>query len=420
MATAPLRLGYLVPQFPGQTHIFFWREIAELERRGVRVHLMSTRPPPAGLIAHSWSEAAMARTDYLGRINLLNALRALPRLPLAALRRHPEPRAFWRDVLLAAPAALRLVETARRHGLDHVHVHSCARAALVAALSRAMGGPGYSLTLHGPLSDYGPGQRYKWSNAAFATVITEKLIGEVRAALAGSLPERILCQPMGVDTDALARPAPYEPPVPGGPLRLFSCGRLNPVKGHQDLMQAVAHLRAGGRDVRLDIAGEDDAGGSGYHGVLAARIAELGLSDHVRLLGAIDAEAVRRGLLAADVFVLASHAEPLGVAYMEAMACGVPTIGTDAGGVPELITDGVHGLLAPPQDPRALAGTIARLADDPALARRLSDAGRARVVERFRAGIGAETLVAAIEGGIDARNASGTGGAGAHSGTASA
>ncbi|MEM9581455.1 MAG: colanic acid biosynthesis glycosyltransferase WcaL, partial [Pseudomonadota bacterium] len=56
--SADQRMGYFVPQFPGQTHIFFWREIAELENRGVRVHLLSTQPPPKGLIAHDWSAEA--------------------------------------------------------------------------------------------------------------------------------------------------------------------------------------------------------------------------------------------------------------------------------------------------------------------------------------------------------------------------
>lgn len=62
------KIGYLVPQFPGQTHVFFWREIAALEAMGVEPVLFSTRPPPAGLIAHDWSQAAMARTSYLGQL----------------------------------------------------------------------------------------------------------------------------------------------------------------------------------------------------------------------------------------------------------------------------------------------------------------------------------------------------------------
>lgn len=409
MARNTLRLGYLVPQFPGQTHIFFWREIAELEKRGVHVDILSTRPPPPGLVAHDWSGEAVARTTYLGRLNLLNALRALPRLPLSRLRRHAEPRAFWRDVMLAAPAARTLNAHARQHGLTHIHVHSCGRAALIAALARHMGGPPYSLTLHGPLSDYGPGQPFKWESAAFATIITDRLIAEMRRDMPAALPAAIYRQPMGVDTDRLSRPAPYVPAAPGAPLRVFSCARLNVVKGHQDLMEAVAHLRAQGRDVRLEIAGEDDAGGTGFRAVLEARIAELGLGEHARLLGAIDGDAVRDRLLGAHIFALASFHEPLGVAYMEAMSCGVPTIGTDAGGVPELIENGVSGVLVPPKDPHALAAAIARVADTPALAMALSQAGRARIVAGFHAGLGAETLIRGVAA-IGSRHRAGSGG----------
>ncbi len=392
----PIRLGYIVPQFPGQTHIFFWREILELEAMGHHVRLFSTRPPPPGLISHSWSAQAMERTEYLGRLNPVQALGALSHLPWRQLRAQPEPRAFWRDVMLTAAAARQLIASARRHSLTHIHAHSCGRAALIAALARRMGGPPYSVTLHGPLSDYGPGQRFKWSGAAFATIITDRLIAEMRGEMPLALPKAIYRQPMGVDTDWLSRPAPYVPRAADAPIRLFSCARLNVVKGHQDLLAAVRLMRDAGHDVRLDIAGEDDAGGTGFRAVLAAKIEELDLSGLVRLLGAIDADAVRDSLLAADIFVLASFHEPLGVAYMEAMSCGVPTIGTDAGGVPELIVDGRHGLLVPPKDPDALSAAIMRIATDPGLALRLSDGGRARIVDGFRAGVGAQTLVTAI------------------------
>ncbi|GGL56326.1 exopolysaccharide biosynthesis GT4 family glycosyltransferase EpsE [Wenxinia marina] len=393
-----MRLGYLVPQFPGQTHIFFWREIRELRRRGVHVDLLSTRPPPRGLIAHDWSDEAMAETTYLGRADPVAALAALSRQDLRELvaATRAEGRPFLRDVALSLPAAQRLLRHARERRLDHVHVHSCGRAGLIAALAREMGGPPFSLTLHGPLSDYGTGQPLKWRRAAFATVITDRLMDEVRRTIP-VLPPRLEVQPMGVDTDRLRRPAPYVPHDESRPLRIFSCGRLNRVKGHQDLMQAVRLLRDGGRDATLAIAGEDDAGGTGYRATLEARIAELGLGDAVTLLGAIDEGAVVRHLLEADVFVLASWHEPLGVALMEAMSCAVPTIGTDAGGVGELIVDGRDGLLVPPKSPDALATAIARVADDPALAARLSAGGRARVETAFHSGRGAETLIRLIE-----------------------
>ena len=394
--TDTAKIGYLVPQFPGQTHIFFWREIMEMEARGAQVQLFSTRPPPPGLIAHDWSAQAMARTIYLGKVRPLQALAALPALPRAEMRR--EGTDFVRDLALSASAARQLRGHCRRLGIGHVHVHSCGRAALIAALARRMGGPAYSLTLHGPLSDYGPGQRFKWRGAAFATIITAKLLGEVQAELSPDLPARLPIQAMGVDTEALRRDAPYVPCQPGETLRLFSCGRLNIVKGHQDLMQAVRLLLDRGQQVSLDIAGQDDDGGSGYRKVLQDRIAELELGGHVRLLGAVSAETVRAHLLNAHVFVLASWNEPLGVALMEAMSCEVPTIGTAAGGVAELINDGVDGVLVPPKEPAALADAIATLAADPARCIALGRAGRARIVAGFRAGIGAQTLLDAISG----------------------
>jgi glycosyltransferase involved in cell wall biosynthesis len=91
----------------------------------------------------------------------------------------------------------------------------------------------------------------------------------------------------------------------------------------------------------------------------------------------------------ADVFVLASRFEPLGVVYMEAMALGLPTIGTDAGGVGEIITDEQDGLLVPPEDDERLAEAVARLLDDPALRQRLGANARRTIVERFDSRIGA-------------------------------
>ncbi|MDU8910807.1 exopolysaccharide biosynthesis GT4 family glycosyltransferase EpsE [Aestuariicoccus sp. MJ-SS9] len=393
-----MRIGYLVPQFPGQTHIFFWREVLALRERGVDVHLLSTRPPPPGLIAHDWSDEAMSETTYLGRMDPLAALGGLTRtLPRGlALWMMQEGPVFARDAGLMLSAAQQLLGYAREHALDHIHAHSCARAGLIAALARRMGGPAYSMTLHGPLSDYGAGQRFKWRGAAFATVITKKLLAEVEEELAGHLPPRIVVRAMGVDTEVLRRDTPYRPPEKGRPVRIFSCGRLNVVKGHQDLMAAMRRLLDQGVDVRLEIAGEDDDGGSGFRAELERTLKDLRLQDHVKLLGAIDAGAVRAKLLEAHVFALASWHEPLGVAYMEAMACGVPVIGTEAGGVPELIEDGRTGKLVPPKDPGALARAIRDLAGDPDKAQRLAEAGRAHVEAHFRASLGAETLIEEI------------------------
>lgn len=399
-----MKIGYLVPQFPGQTHIFFWREIAAMEAAGAQVQLFSTRPPPASLMPHGWSERAIARTTYLATTDPRDAWATLRRLPL---------RTWWRDLTgpggptpvdlaMSLGAARRLADAARAQGIGHVHVHSCGRAALIAAMARAAWGLRYSITLHGPLQDYGTAQPLKWRHAEFASVITNRLDREVKASLAGHLPPRVFVQPMGVEPSVFRRVTPYVAWGGVGPLRLFCCARLNIVKGHVELVDAVAGLRDRGIDVRLDIAGEDDAGGTGFRRQLEEHIAAAGLTGVVRLLGAISAEAVRDALHAAHVFVLASWGEPLGVAYMEAMASGVPVIGTRAGGVTELIDDGENGLLVEPRDVAALAEAILQVASDKALALRLAASGPRHVEARFNAARGARRLLKAIaEAGTD-------------------
>ena len=398
------RVGYLVPQFPGQTHGFFWREVLELRSRGVEPILLSTTPPHQGLISHVWSEKAIEETTYLATRSPMALALSLLAFPYVRVVRETMSMSagdrleFLRDVAICAPAAWRLKQTCGKVGVGHVHVHSCGRAALIAALAHHMYGLPYSLTLHGHPGDYGVGQRFKWRGAKFVSVISRALLPYLPDLLGDAMPARLPVRSMGVDTAGFCRDTPYQPVARGETLQLFCCGRLNLGKGHQDLLAAVRMLLDEGRSVKLEIAGEDDSGGRGYRLVLERLVAEMGLTDHVRLLGAVSADHVRSCLLNAHAFVLASLYEGIGVAYMEAMSCEVPTIATATGGVPELITDGIDGLLVSPSDPAALAQAIARIADDPQLARDLSVAGRKRVVEAFDSRLGAEMLIEEIWG----------------------
>lgn len=411
------RLGYLVPEFPAQTHAFFWRECRALRGLDVEPVLISTRQPDRRIQAHAWTREAAEQTTYLTRLGVGGAWSVVATLLRAG------PAGWWRAWraafggegikaggrrLALLPFAARLVALSRRAGFGHVHVHSCANAAVVAMLAERLGGPSYSVTLHGPLKDYGPGQRGKWSHAAFGIVITRKLEGELHEALDGHLPDVVRVAPMGVEVEAFARQRPYTAYRGEGPATLFSCGRLNPIKGHAEAIRAVKRLVSEGVDVRLRIAGQDERGGDGYAVKLRALIDELGVGQHVELLGAVDEQRVRRELEDADLFVLASHHEPLGVAIMEAMAMGCPVVTTAAGGVAELVDDGIDGRLVPPKDPDALAEAIRGLLHDPAAAERLASAGRSKIERGFHSGVSA-AVIAELMPKPDGAAASGTG-----------
>ncbi|UXU75164.1 MULTISPECIES: exopolysaccharide biosynthesis GT4 family glycosyltransferase EpsE [unclassified Paracoccus (in: a-proteobacteria)] len=390
-----LKIGFFIPEFPGQTHIFLWRERQALAELGIQADLISTRPPPRSIASHSWGAAAQAQTRYLlplegGPLRLVaDLLRAGPRGWMrglsAALRAETQGGLKGRVRMLALLAmGARLAGIARDRGWTHVHVHSCADSANIAMFAQRLGGPSYSLTLHGPTLDgYGPNQRQKWRHARFATIISRLLLGVAQREIGPDLPPVVLVAPMGVDLAQIRRAAPWQPPAPGTPLRVFSCGRLNAVKGHDHLIRTIQILRDQGIDARLEIAGEDEQGGSGYRRQLEALIAQAGLQDVVTLLGAVSEDRVRQGLEQAHVFALASLNEGISVAIMEAMAMEMPVVVTDVGGNHELITSGRDAILVPPERPEIMAAEIARLYAEPDHARQLAQASRARVEQDF-------------------------------------
>jgi glycosyltransferase involved in cell wall biosynthesis len=400
------RFGYLVPEYPGQTHVMFWRELVQLRTLGLDPRPVTTRAPVAALQAHAWAAQEAASTPRLHPVPTRELPRALgvvlragPRAWARVARAVLDSERAWRErpaLLAAVLLGARLTDLARRDGWHHVHVHSCAGAADVARMARLLGGPTYSLTLHGPLGDYGPDQRAKWAGARFGLVITERLLGDLRAELGPALPERLVVSGMGVDVARFDRPTPYEPWTGQGPARVFSCGRLNPAKGHADLIAAIDLARAAGLPVELAIAGEDESGGSGYRTELTALVDRLGLGHCVRLLGAVPEETVLDELLRAHAFALASLEEPLGVAIMEAMAAGVPTVATAAGGVPELVRSGTDGLLVPPAAPRALVAALQRILTEPGCAVALSAAARASAEARAARPTSAQLLTELI------------------------
>jgi glycosyltransferase involved in cell wall biosynthesis len=172
---------------------------------------------------------------------------------------------------------------------------------------------------------------------------------------------------------------------PGLPL-IGAIGRLYDQKGYDYLIRAVALLKARGRVLRCAIAGvgPDEQ-------KLKQLVAELGVDQEIRWIGhRQDVPDVVRAL---DVAVLPSRWEGSPLALMEYMALGAPIVATAVGGVPELIEDGVHGLLVPPRDPGSLADAIDRLLADRTMAARLGSAAR----ERQRAEHDLDTQVARLE-----------------------
>ncbi len=159
-------------------------------------------------------------------------------------------------------------------------------------------------------------------------------------------------------------------------------GRISDWKGQDVLIRAMAEAPLVEHGAVALLAGDAAPGAGHLPGDLERLAGRLGLAERVRWLGfRPDVDDV---WAAADVAVVPStRPEPLGLVAMEAGAAGLPVVASTHGGVAEVVRDGETGLLVPPGNPTALAAAIRLLADDPALAERMGQAGRRRVEEHF-------------------------------------
>jgi glycosyltransferase involved in cell wall biosynthesis len=166
--------------------------------------------------------------------------------------------------------------------------------------------------------------------------------------------------------------------IPGRAPLLGVVARLEPEKGHRYLIEAMPAILRSAPETWLVIVGEGSLDGSlrelaaSLPGLAARRIVFTGRREDV---AAITAEI--------DVAVLPSLREAQGISILEAMARRKPVVASAVGGIPEVLTNGLDGLLVPPADPLALAEACIRLACSPSLRSRMGEAGRATVEARF-------------------------------------
>lgn len=376
-------IGYLVPEFPGQTHAFFWREAQAIEESGVAVEVFSTRRLAPGSCPHDFAAAAEARTTYLFPPRVGPAAAFLAARPaalaralayVAGLSETPQgPRARLFGLIFSAAD---LVLHCRARGVAHVHIHSCANAAHLGALANILGGLAYSLTLHGDLPVYGTDHAAKMRRASFVSAVTAPLQAALTKEIGSGRRFPVIW--MGVDT-AHFRPAPAPRPA-DGPFEVVTIARLNATKGHRFFLRAMAALRAEGLEIRYRIAGDGPE-----RAAIEAEITRLDLGSQVEMLGAVGEARVLSLLQGADMLALTSigQGEAAPVAVMEAMACGLAPVCSIIGGTADMIRDGIDGFLVPQEDVAAIAAATRLLAGDPLRRAAMGAAARATAERLF-------------------------------------
>jgi glycosyltransferase involved in cell wall biosynthesis len=398
-----MRLAYLVGHYPAISHAFLREEVESLRALGATVETFSVRRVGPDQLLTDADRRAFDTTYAIvppRAADLLaahaHALLTAPRGYARALRtalgmRRPGLRGTLWQLFYLAEATL-LWDRCRRLRIEHVHAQFASNATDVALLAAELGGRGWSwsFTVHGPVEFYDVSAfrlPEKARRAAFVAGTSDFARSQLQAFLDPGDWERVEAHPMGVDAERFT-PPPDGREAREGPMRILTIGRLAGVKGQAVLLDAVAELRRRGVAVALTLAGDGPE-----RGRLEERAARLGIGDAVTFPGAVGHDQVTALYGEADVFCTSSFAEGLPFVLMEAMATGLPVVATRIMGIPELVDDGVTGLLVPPARPDLVADALERLAAHPDERRAMGAAGRRKVVDERAIGAASERLL---------------------------
>jgi len=392
--------AYVFERFPSFTQTFCAREVLELERQGVRPMLFSLRDTRLEHPRH-FPDDLFQRVHFLPPekelIDWVKHEKKADRLPqqIVLSLRHWGERPDKMRVYEAAYIGRQLAAA----GVRHVHSHFAGLGARVGWWLREAWDCSYSFTGHAnDILCADPGLDLTldrlMADASVVITVSDFSRGDLARRFPGAA-DKIHRVYNGLDCARFASAArPPDEAAADQPPLILSVGRLIEKKGFPDLIEACGLLKARGAPFRCEIAGDGP-----LENYLRALIAARRLTDEVRLLGATPQETIINRLGHTRLFALACATERDGgmdnlpTVLMEAMAAGVPCVSTRLAGVPEMVEPGVTGQLVDEHDVPALADALEALLRDPARARALGNAGRARARRLFAQEVTAPQLL---------------------------
>lgn len=405
-APADRRLAYLLSRYPAVSHSFFLNEILQLRNLGFDIEVASINLPDRAIEALPETELNESRkTYYVKSVSYIRALGIILRIMFL------RPQVFFRGFAFALrlggwnlraklfslfylAEALLVGDWMVRRGYTHLHIHFCTAVSTVGMLTSVAWKIPYSLSVHGPDEFHNVEEYYlaqKIAHAKFVFCISDFCRSQLMRISSPQHWGKFEVIRLGVDP-ALFTPSSRVGKTEDDILDVVCVGRLVSAKGQLILVRAFADLLEQGCMVRLTFVGDGED-----RCQLESYVSSQALNSLVEFKGALNHEQTREVLKSADLFVLASFAEGLPVALMEAMAMEIPCISTYISGIPELIRDGIDGLLVPASSQEKLASAMRLLLDNPQLRRKLGAAGRTRVLALHDLETNTRTLADAFE-----------------------
>jgi colanic acid/amylovoran biosynthesis glycosyltransferase len=401
-AASSSTVAYLVQRFPLLTETFVLRELnAVADRMACPVELFALRPGRGGALhpmANRWLPGVQTASIVRGCFELLRLTITRPRVVVRVIRDvvcdyARDSRALMRGLAVVVLAAS-FVPTIRRCRVAHIHAHFATQPAEAAWALAAFTGVTYSITAHAYdlfVSTRGLDRRTR--GARFVACISDynRRFLEARIGATGAEYPVVHC---GVPTKEMRRPA-HAPSTES--TRLIMVSSFQPKKGHAVLVEA---LRSSPplRTARLDLVGEGP-----LEPTVKSLVLRSGLGHRVTFHGGQAEDAVRRMIAGSDVLVqpsvLAANGDMDGIpnTLIEAMALGIPVVTTAVSGIPELVIDGVTGVVVEPGDPEDLAAGLQRVIEDPEAARKRAAGGLAKVSAEFDIADSAAAMASLLE-----------------------
>ena len=410
-------VAYILKGFPRLSETFIASEIYRLEQEGLRLRLYVIKPGHDHE-HHEIVDRIEAKADYLPATTSLsgtslfgwlaeNLRHFLPSLVRAGLR-HPfgtmraavqafaqavrARRSFWawprkvyvKEFLQAAMIADKLSSAPE---VRHLHAHFCHGAATVAWFAAMITGLPFSFTAHAKdiyCESLNPAGLLRRKMDAARFVVTCTGANQEHLRQLSRTPVHCIYHGLSADFTRLLKQQ-AAPPERNGHLRLLAVGRLVAKKGFDIFVEACGILRRRGVSFETVIVGED-----GDHAdELKRRISAHRLDESVRLAGPMPQARLFEEYRRATMFCLPCRVldngdrDGIPNVLVEAMACGLPVITTGISGIPEVVRDGVNGLLVPTENAEALADALVRISRDQALARRLASEAQLTVSRLF-------------------------------------
>jgi colanic acid/amylovoran biosynthesis glycosyltransferase len=413
------RVAYVLGTFPALTETFVLRELSGLRHRGIDVMVCAIRRPAVQQLARLASlgndlVCTYARPDSLARHAWANVATLVHR----PSRYYAGFRMFLREAMQLPPReALQLLyhffagigfgHELQRAGVTHLHCHfnSSTNMGLAAHLVR---GVEFSFTAHAsadlfmrpallaekvaraqfvvPVCEYSKNFLDSITSFHHSDKLHRIYNGVEHTAFAGSPVDVSSTSSTTTPAERLGR-------------RVVSVGSLVEAKGHATLIQVCSMLRSLGRDLCCRIIGEGPE-----RATLERLIRRYKLQDCVELVGALPLDRVYAELRQADVFVLLSEIGRCGyrdgfpTAILEAMAAGLPVLSTSLSGIPEMVLDGVTGILVRERDVQAASEALDRLLQSDELRQSMGRRGQARTRELFDADHSVDELATLLTG----------------------